>query len=153
MLRALIRARPSRPLVVGVAIILLPLVLSEPIGGVLGACGEIIGCGTVIFLFGIPAGIAAGLVVARWWDVLELVAGMWLGGAAYGVILTALGGEPGLIAAAPTILVTVPFGAALFVGFLGLPLFVIVALIRWVARRQGPSRPSTEPTPGDDGSS
>lgn len=146
------RVRPSRPLVAGVAIVLLSLVLSEPVGRTLGWCNEILGCGTAIFFFGIPAGIVAGLVVTRWWDVVELVAGLWLGGVAYGVIVTALGGEPNVITAARTILVTVPLGAGVFVGFLGLPLFVIVALIRWVARRQGGSRDPTGPAPLDDAS-
>jgi hypothetical protein len=144
---------PPRPLAVGFAIVLLPLVLSEPIGRALGLCNELFGCVGAVFFAGIPAGIVAGLVVTRWRDAGELVAGVWLGGVAYGLILTVLRGEPDLLAAAQTILVTVPFGAALFVGFLGLPLFTVVELVRWVARRPDRGRDSAELAPTDDASS
>jgi hypothetical protein len=130
-------ARVARPLLAGVLITLLPLVLSEPIGRAAGLCTPDFGCSGVLFFAGIPAGILAALVVARWWDLLELAVGVWLGGAAYGTVITALGSEIDLAGAASTILITVPFGAAVFVGFLGLPVFVILGLIRWAARRHG----------------
>jgi hypothetical protein len=130
-------ARPTPPLLVGIAILLVPLALSEPIGRVSGLCTGSFGCTGVLFFAGIPAGLAAGLVVVRWWDCIELLVGMWLGGMAYGVVITALGGDTDVVRGIGTILVTVPFGSGVFVGFLGLPIFVIVALVRYAGRRHG----------------
>jgi hypothetical protein len=127
--------RPSRPLVAGLLIGFLPLIAAEPVGRLAGLCTELFGCAGAIFFAGIPAGIIAGFVVVRWRDVLELVVGMWLGAAAYAVILTASRAEMDVGAAVLAVAFQVPLGAGVFVGFLGLPLFVIVALIRWAARR------------------
>ena len=129
--------RPTRALLVGLAITLLALAVSEPIGNVAGLCTEDFGCSGTLFFAGIPAGIVAGFVASRWWDCVELLVGMWLGGAAYGVAITALGSQTDLLAAAGTILFIVPFGAMVFIGFLGLPIFVILALIRYAGRRHG----------------
>jgi hypothetical protein len=60
---------------------------------------------------------------------------MWLGAAAYAVVLTASGTETDIGSAVLAVAIQVPLGAAVFIGFLGLPMFVIVALIRWAARR------------------
>lgn len=60
---------------------------------------------------------------------------MWLGAAAFAVILTASRSEMDIGAAVMAVAIQVPLGAAVFIGFLGLPLFVLVALIRWATRR------------------
>jgi hypothetical protein len=130
-------ARPTLPLLVGIAILLLPLALSVPVGQAAGLCGGSFGCTGTLFFAGVPAGLAAGFAVKRWWDIPDLIAGMWLGGVAYGVVITALGGETDLIQGAENVLFVVPFGSGVFVGFLGLPIFVIVALVRYAARRHG----------------
>lgn len=135
---------PSRAAVVGFFLLLVPLALSEPLGRAIGACDATYGCGNVLFLAGAPAGVLAGLVVRRWWDVLELGLAMWLGAALWGVVVTALDEGVDAGTAFASILVTVPLGAAILVGFLGLPLFAIVGLIRWAARRNAPS---SEPPP------
>jgi hypothetical protein len=127
--------RPSRPLVAGLLIGFLPLIAAEPVGRLAGLCTELFGCTGTIFFAGIPAGVIAGLVVTRWWDILELVVGMWLGAAAYGVVLTATRSDMDVGSAALAVAIQVPLGAGVFIGFLGLPLFLIVALIRWAARR------------------
>ena len=127
--------RPTRPLVAGFLIGLVPLLVAEPVGRLAGLCTDLFGCTGTIFFAGLPAGIIAGLLVARWWEILELVLGVWLGAAAFAVVTTALDGDLGFGEAAIAILVQVPLGAAVFLGFLGVPLFVIVALIRWAARR------------------
>jgi hypothetical protein len=123
-------------MLVGIAILLIPLVLSDPIGQAFGLCGGSFGCTGVLFFAGIPAGLVAGFVVRRWWDCVELVVGMWLAGVAYGVVITALAGETDAVRGIVTILVTVPFGSVVFVGFLGLPIFVIIGLVRYAGRRQ-----------------
>ncbi len=127
--------RPSRPFVAGLLIGFLPLITAEPVGRLAGLCTELFGCTGAIFFAGIPAGIIAGLVVMRWWDIVELVVGMWLGAAAYAVVLTASRSEIDIGAAVFAVAIQVPLGGGVFIGFLGLPLFVIVALIRWAARR------------------
>jgi hypothetical protein len=137
--------RPSGPFLVGLVTLLVPLVISEPVGRAFDACGGDYGCAGVIFVAGAPAGVIAALVVRRWWDVLELVVGMWLGAAAYATVVAALGSEADLPSALGSILVSVPFGAMVFAGFLGLPLFAIVAVVRWVVRRAEGARP-----PGDE---
>ena len=130
-------ARPTLSLLVGIAILLVPLALSEPVGRAAGLCGGSFACTGTLFFAGVPAGLAAGFVVRRWWDILELVVGMWLGGVAYGVVITAVSGDADLAGAAGNILLIVPFGSVVFVGFLGLPIFVIIALVRYAARRHG----------------
>lgn len=137
--------RPSRSLLAGLAILFLPLLLAEPVGRALGACNDALGCTAVVFVAGAPAGIAAGLVVKRWWDVLELVVGMWLGAVAYGILVTALGGDSDLLPAAAKVLLEVPIGAAVFIGFLGVPLFVIVGLVRWAGRRHADAPAADRP--------
>jgi len=127
--------RLSRPFVAGLLIGFLPLITAEPVGRLAGLCTELFGCTGAIFFAGIPAGIIAGLVVMGWWDVVELVVGMWLGAAAYAVVLTASRSEIDIGAAVLAVAIQVPLGEGVFIGFLGLPLFVIVALIRWAARR------------------
>ncbi|HEX5148706.1 MAG TPA: hypothetical protein VFW02_06470 [Candidatus Limnocylindrales bacterium] len=131
--------RPSRPLVAGLLIGFLPLIAAEPVGRLAGLCTELFGCTGAIFFSGIPAGIVAGFVVARWWDILELVIGMWLGAAAYAVVLTAARSEMDVGAAAFAVAIQVPLGAGVFIGFLGVPIFVIVALVRWAGRRHSGS--------------
>lgn len=127
--------RPSRPLLAGLLIGFLPLIAAEPVGRLAGLCTELFGCTGTIFFAGVPAGIVAGFVVGRWWDILELVVGMWLGAAAYAVVLTATRSEMDVGAAAFAVAIQVPLGAGVFIGFLGVPIFVIVALIRWAGRR------------------
>ncbi|HEX5591507.1 MAG TPA: hypothetical protein VFX65_14540 [Candidatus Limnocylindrales bacterium] len=128
------RLLPSRHFLLGLIVAVAPLVLAEPVGRALDICNPQFGCGPVLAWAGIPAGLAAGLLVRRWSDIASLVAGMYVGGVAYAVAVVALDPTGDPVRSLGTILFTVPVGSAVFVALFGLPVFAVVAILRWVAR-------------------
>ena len=104
-----------------------------------GVCDGFLDCMGILIWAGIPAGIAAGLVVDRWRSLASFALGFWIGAAAGADLPLVLGWsdvtfdrlDEGVL----SLTLGGPFLATLMIGGLGIPIFTGLAVIRWVGRR------------------